>query len=520
VPTAFSSRCAECGERLAHDQRYCLACGARRGPLPTRVAALIGVAAAAASGASPAADSGPARALPRFPTARAAAVAVMGVLAFGVAVGSALAPPADSAAAAPIYVAYSPPAAPSPAPTPTAAPTPERTPAPAPAATVAATAPAPTAAPTAAPTPAPTATETPAPKRTGLPKVEHVFLIVLSDHGYAQTFGDPGADPYLATTLAGQGEVIPSYYGVAEGELANEIALISGQGPTPQTAGNCPAYTDVAPGTAGDIGQVAGDGCVYPAQTQTLADQLTAAGKTWKAYVEDVASGPPGEAPTCRHPALGAPDTEAAPRPGDAYVTWRDPFVYFHSLDTDCASNVVGLDQLSFDDLDKASAPSVAYIVPNRCHDGTETPCAPGRPAGLAAADAFLETLVPQIEASAAYRDGGLIAITFDQAPQDGPGADPGSCCNQPAAYPNLEATAPAAPTPTATPAATPVGGGQVGLLLISRQFVQAGSTYGFGSYNHFSLLCSLEDLFGLDHLGYAADPALPAFDNSVYNKG
>jgi hypothetical protein len=243
--------------------------------------------------------------------------------------------------------------------------------------------------------------------------------------------------------------------------------------------------------------------------------------------VEDVASGQPGEALTCRHPALGAPDTEAAPRPGDAYVTWRDPFLYFHSLDADCASDVVGLDQLSFDVLAQDTAPSVAYIVPNRCHDGAETPCAPGQPAGLAAADAFLETLVPQIEASAAYRDGGLIAITFDQAPQDGPGADPGSCCDQPAAYPNLGATAPPAPTDTPTPApatptppATPVGGGQVGLLLISGQFVQPGSTYGFGSYNHFSLLRSLEDLFGLDHLGYAADPALPAFDNSVYNKG
>ena len=35
-----------------------------------------------------------------------------------------------------------------------------------------------------------------------------------------------------------------------------------------------------------------------------------------------------------------------------------------------------------------------------------------------------------------------------------------------------------------------------------------------------YRLLRSLEDLFGLDHLGYAADPALPAFDNSVYNRG
>jgi hypothetical protein len=591
VPNEFASRCSECGERLAHDQRYCLACGARRGPLPTRVAALIGgamtaggAAATAAGGAMTAggaaatsADGATAAiaagARPWLPSARAAAVAVMGVLAFGVAVGSAVAPPADSATAAPIYVALAAPATPSPVATPTAAPAPTPA-APVPAAAATTTdAPAAAAAPAAAPAPSPRAAHTPAPKRTGLPDVKHVFLIVLSDHGYARTFGDPAADPYLATTLARQGEVIPNYYGVAQGELANEIALVSGQGPTRQTTANCPTFSDVTPATAGDDGQIAGDGCVYPAPAQTLADQLKAAGRTWKTYAEDVASGQPGEAPTCRRPALGAPDAESAPRPGDAYVTWRDPFLYFHSLDADCASAVVGLDQLSFDDGAKDTAPSLAYIVPNRCHDGADTPCAPGQPAGLAASDAFLKSLVPQIEGSAAYRDGGLIAITFDQAPQDGPDGDAGSCCDQPAAYPNLAASAaaaqdtptpdatatatpsdtptpaptatptpaataapvptagPPAPTPaptpsvTATPTATPppgepAGGGQVGLLLISGQFVKPGTTYGFGSYNHYSLLRSLEDLFGLDHLGYAADPALPAFDNSVYNQG
>jgi hypothetical protein len=62
-------------------------------------------------------------------------------------------------------------------------------------------------------------------------------------------------------------------------------------------------------------------------------------------------------------------------------------------------------------------------------------------------------------------------------------------------------------------------GGGKVGLLLIS-SFVKAGSTNDVGTYNHFSLLHSIEDLFGLDHLGYADDAALPAFDSSVYNAG
>jgi hypothetical protein len=76
----------------------------------------------------------------------------------------------------------------------------------------------------------------------------------------------------------------------------------------------------------------------------------------------------------------------------------------------------------------------------------------------------------------------------------------------------------PAPPAPTARGAdGEPIGGGKVGLLLIS-SFVKPGSVDRFGSYNHFSLLRSIEDLFGLEHLGYAADPSLLAFDKAIYN--
>ena len=67
--------------------------------------------------------------------------------------------------------------------------------------------------------------------------------------------------------------------------------------------------------------------------------------------------------------------------------------------------------------------------------------------------------------------------------------------------------------------AATPPGGGRVGLLLISK-YVKPGSTDVVSEYNHFSLLASIEDLFGLSRLGYAGSPGLLAFDSSVYNAG
>jgi hypothetical protein len=55
------------------------------------------------------------------------------------------------------------------------------------------------------------------------------------------------------------------------------------------------------------------------------------------------------------------------------------------------------------------------------------------------------------------------------------------------------------------------------GLLLIS-SFVKAGSSDLVDYYNHFSLLASIEDLFGLKHLGYASDPSLSRFDGATYN--
>jgi hypothetical protein len=50
----------------------------------------------------------------------------------------------------------------------------------------------------------------------------------------------------------------------------------------------------------------------------------------------------------------------------------------------------------------------------------TNTPCPSGEPAGLQAADAFLQEVVPKIVASSLYKEHGLIAITFAAAGQQG----------------------------------------------------------------------------------------------------
>jgi len=521
--TPEGERCSSCEATLDGGRRYCFACGARRGPLPEAFARWLsavrpGAAKAANDGGPPGgtevgAGQEPDRGedtglVERFtPEPRSAAIAVMALLAFGVVIGAATGPLAQSAGISPLVVelASSPPpneetveAATEEAPAEAVTAPPEAVhsalpPTPPPSEEAPAT------------TPAKPAPPEEFPEEAGLPKIEHVFLIVLDDHGFEEGFGQGSPAPYLAQTLRAKGELLSNYYAVTQGDLANEIALLSGQGPTQATAAGCPSYADVVPGTVGVEEQVTGEGCVYPATTQTLPGQLTGAKKSWKAYAEDAEDATPEPVAAC-----------------GPYVTSGNPVSYFHSLVDlpECGGHMAGLNQLEADLQSEKTTPALSYLVPNACHDGSEEPCEPGRPAGLAAAQPFLEEVVPEIEASMAYKKGGLIAITFAQAAQGGPGADSSACCATPE-YPNLPPSAAApAPAPAASGPVKPSGGGgRVGLLLIS-PFVEAGSSNESGYYNHFSLLLSIEEAFHLTPIGYAANPALSTFDDTVYNQG
>lgn len=349
---------------------------------------------------------------------------------------------------------------------------------------------------------------------TKLPGVKHVFVVMLDDEPYAAAFGPASPAHYLTGTLEHQGALLVRYYAVAHEQLANAIALVSGQGPTPQTALNCPTYENLVPGSAGAGGQMIGHGCVYPSATQTLAGQLTAKHLTWRSYQEGMdepGAGAGSMYGACGHPALGAPDPTSASTPptGQAYATWRNPLVYFHSVidSSACASDDVGLDKLKPDLASAKSTPSFAYVVPDRCHDGNPTPCAPGAPAGMSAANGWLQKVVPEIIASKAYKDNGLLVLTVDEAPSSGEFEDSSSCCGQPA-FPNL---------PAPTGGIGPPGGGQVGALLLS-PFIKGGAIVQ-DTYNHFSLLRTVEDLFGVEHLGYAGGKEVSSFATSLFTK-
>src|SRR5271156_967820 len=122
---------------------------------------------------------------------------------------------------------------------------------------------------------------------TAAARVKHVFIIVLENKTYTDTFGTSTQDPYLQKALVPMGGLLTQYYGTGHVSLDNYISMISGQSPTPDTDDDClPGltgtignYNDVAQtGTTSDGQVIATGGCIYPASVQTLPDQLTAAG--------------------------------------------------------------------------------------------------------------------------------------------------------------------------------------------------------------------------------------------------
>ena len=346
-----------------------------------------------------------------------------------------------------------------------------------------------------------------------LPAIKHVFVVMLDDEPYATAFGPASTAKYLTGTLEKQGELLLRYYAVAHEALANEVALLSGQGPTEANAANCPTYSRISQAGSSSEGQLLGNGCVYPPSTPTLMSQLEVKHHTWKAYIEGIDEGstmPSG----CAHPAAGAADPSAAALTSGAtapgYQTWRNPFVYFSSVVefSGCASQDVGMSALKSDLANEKSTASFSYIAPGPCDDGNPTPCAPGKAGGMAAADGFLQKVVPEILASKAYKQNGMLAITVDDAPATGEYADSSSCCGQPK-FPNL-------PAPTGVAKLSGSGGGQVGLLLLS-PFVKKGGGLVQETYNHFSLLATVEEVFGLGKLGYAGGAEVKPFSASLF---
>ncbi|HET7889219.1 MAG TPA: alkaline phosphatase family protein [Bradyrhizobium sp.] len=380
-------------------------------------------------------------------------------------------------------------------------------------------------------------------------KIGHVWIIVLENESFNDTFGPNSLAPFLSKTLPSQGVMLNQYYGTGHVSLDNYVSMVSGQGPTVQTRVDCTFYDDFQLTGITPDGQAVGTGCVYPPQIKTIGDQLSAARLSWKGYMEDMGKNPTREQATCGQPlitingvtkvALNQIDNtqaaEAFPG-GDQYAARHNPFVYFHSLidSGQCSQHVVNFNQLQQDLAHESTTPRFSFITPNLCHDGhdgngTTSKCKNTvEPGGLVSIDAFLKQTVPMIQNSTAYKEDGLIIITFDEGGLTFDGANSQitaegiSCCGQQPGPNIAPLLVPGQPLklgfeniPRGTPpnfftTTTGFGGDRIGGILLS-PFLKPGTVSNV-PFNHYSMLKTVEDIFGLDYLGYAGQPGLQGF--------
>jgi Phosphoesterase family len=302
-------------------------------------------------------------------------------------------------------------------------------------------------------------------------KVKHVWLIILENKSYDATFTGLNNNTYLWKTLPSQGVLLKNYYGTGHFSLDNYISMVSGQATQPDTQADCPFYDTFSGSTNlsgflytnpnyGQFASAAGvnaapgtNGCVYPASVPTLFNQFDAAHVSWKGYAQDLgntdASGPAHSAGTqfCGAPyaSPGATGSVTQVNPGsanatDQYVPKHFPFPWFSSILTsgDCndahIANLFSSTNGLYHDLQSVSStPDFSWISPNNCSDAHDAVChgnnlsggfadpnTPNSPVnftgGLYASDLFLEHIIPEIEASPAFKQGGLIDVTFDEA--------------------------------------------------------------------------------------------------------
>ncbi|MEA2494081.1 MAG: hypothetical protein QOJ29_1992 [Thermoleophilaceae bacterium] len=342
------------------------------------------------------------------------------------------------------------------------------------------------------------------PAHAALPPIKHVFVIWMENKNYDHTFAaDKPPAPYLAKTLPAMGAMLPEYYATGHLSLDNYISVVSGQGPNPDTQADCQAYNDFVGTTGGPDGQAMGAGCVYPKDVLTIANQLEAKALTWKGYMEDMALAG-GDQKTCVHPALNQRDGTQSASAKHQYAARHNPFVYFHSIidGPSCRANDVDLSQLPGDIAQSGTTATYNFITPDLCSDGHDETCADSKQkAGFEGINGFLEEWVPKILASPGFKDDGLLVVSFDEAEDDAT-----SCCNEKASNtPNA-----GGPTPGS-------GGGKVGAVMIS-PFIKPG-TVDKTPYNHYSFLRTTEDMFALDHLGYAGADGLVPIGDKVFNQ-
>ena len=189
----------------------------------------------------------------------------------------------------------------------------------------------------------------------------HVFVIVMENHSAEQAMSGQ-----FISSLASTYGVAENYHAVAHPSVPNYLALTSGS-------------------TWG-----VEDDSYHVLPRRDIGTQLTAAGITWRAYMDGMTD-------------AGCIDSPTPYDPG------HNPFAFYGGA---CPSNVVPIDKLAGDLA--GNTPRFVWITPDRCHDTHDCDVAVG--------DEWLRQQVGEITASTAWKSDGVLFVTWDE--DDNTGGD------------------------------------------------------------------------------------------------
>ena len=311
--------------------------------------------------------------------------------------------------------------------------------------------------------------------------LSHVYVIMMENTNYEDVIGNTTDAPYI-NSLANTYSFGANYYGVTHPSEPNYVAL-----------------------TAGDFFGLHADDQSKRFAATNIADQLESKSLTWATYQQGL-------------PAIGS-TVDSAPSTGSGlYVRKHNPFALFSDVLSNPArvQNFKPIESLATD-LNGGNAPNFALIVPDQCHDmhGVSPSSAKsyGMPwcgyppnfvvnhALIQAGDAYVKGLVNTIMTSKGWTADSAIVVTWDEnessglsSPNRGYSSSTG-CCASPAGD----------------------GGGRVPLIVVTNTPTHSVS---LRPYNHYSLLRTIEDNFGLACLANACDPSVHAMSDLIAPSG
>jgi len=278
---------------------------------------------------------------------------------------------------------------------------------------------------------------------SGIPRFSNVYLILmentsLSTLSPAMANGTAPNLESLATTYA----TGSNYHGVTHPSLPNYIALTSGS--TQGIACDCQASPTGSPCNTGTC--ILG-ACSCPAAAASIADQLEAASLTWMAFGEDMGT-------PCNITDSGN------------YAQRHVPFLYYTGIQGNsarCAAHVV-----DFTNFNVASPAAYNFIAPNLMDDMHNPD--PTNSTNIPDGDTWIGPHVAAITSSAAYAQGALVVVVWDE--DDGSG------------FPTADAPIP---------------------IFVMSPYAKHGGYVSATMANHYSLLATVEDGLGLTRIGMAA---------------